>query len=266
MNTDIIHKLPTASLRSLAVSLREGPLSYGITKNELQQIAGAQAAEIEAHLKLLQQSGMGAPQIALLLEAVANDRSKCADPWTLFDLVLSGPEVPGIPTADTAAVTHRLIEEAESEVILVSYAIHNGQRLFERLARRMEAQSPLRVIMYLDISRKNVDTSLSNEIVRRYAREFRKKHWPWPKLPELFYDPRSLSDDWEKRSSLHAKCVIVDRRVALVTSANITEAARHRNIEAGVIVRYQPFVERLAGYFEGLRATGQLLACHFSDQ
>jgi hypothetical protein len=262
---DALHKLPTSSLRSLAASLREGPLSSGITRYALQQIAGAQAAGLKSCLEGLQQNGMTPEHISLLVEAVATAREDRPAPSSLFELVLSGPDVPGIPTADTAAVTHTLIEEAVSEVLLVSYAVHNGERLFERLAARVEALPSLRVICCLDISRKYTDTSLSSEIVRRFAKEFRARHWPWEPLPEVFYDPRSLSEDREKRSSLHAKCVIVDRRVALVTSANLTEAARRRNIEAGVVVRYGPFVERLVGYFEGLRATGQLAACPFEE-
>jgi phosphatidylserine/phosphatidylglycerophosphate/cardiolipin synthase-like enzyme len=243
--------------------LREGPLSSGITRYTLQQIAGAEATDLKTCLEDLQQHGMTPAHIALLAEGIAKARENIPAPSSVFELVLSGPDVPGIPTADTAAVTHTLIEEASSEVLLVSYAVHNGQRLFERLAARVKVLPSLRVVCCLDISRKYTDTSLSSEIVRRFAKEFREKHWPWQPLPELFYDPRSLSEDWEQRSSLHAKCVIVDRRVALVTSANFTEAARQRNIEAGVVVKYQPFVERLVGYFEGLRSTGQLLACPF---
>ncbi len=258
---EILHKLPTASLRILASSLRDGALSHGITRFVLQQIAGVQLAELEACLMEFQKAGFQPAQIALLLEVVVKDRGQATDPTALFDLVLSGPDVPGIPTADTAAVTHRLIEEATSEVLLVSYAVHNGQRIFERLAARMQAIPSLQVVLCLDIPRKYGETTLSSEIVRRYASEFRQKHWPWPQLPELLYDPRSLSEDWEQRSSLHAKCVVVDRRVALITSANLTEAARQRNIEAGVIVRHQPFVERLVGYFEGLKAQGQLHTC-----
>jgi phospholipase D-like protein len=260
---DTLHKLPTSSLRSLAASLREGPLSSGITRYTLQQIAGTEATELKTCLEGLQQNGMTPTHIALLVEAIAKARENTPDPSSLFELVLSGPDVPGIPTADTAAETHKLIEESTFEVLLVSYAVHNGERLFERLAARVEALPSLRVVCCLDISRKYTDTSSSSEIVRRFAREFREKHWPWHPLPAVFYDPRSLSQDWDQRSSLHAKCVIVDRRVALVTSANLTEAARRRNIEAGVVVRYKPFVERLVGYFERLRSTGQLVACRF---
>jgi phosphatidylserine/phosphatidylglycerophosphate/cardiolipin synthase-like enzyme len=57
------------------------------------------------------------------------------------------------------------------------------------------------------------------------------------------------------------KCVVVDRRVALLTSANFTEAAQQRNIEAGVVARCGQLAERLAGYFAGLRASGKLARC-----
>lgn len=261
---DIIQELPLHALRALAASLREGPLSTGVTRFALQQIAGTRAADLEAYLSELGRAGMGASQIALLIEAVARVRESTPGPTSLFDLVLSGPDVPGIPTADTAAVMHTLIEEAASEVLLVAYAVHNGQRLFGRLAEKMKASPSLRVVFCLDLPRKRTDTSLPEEIVRRFAAEFREKHWPWPQLPELLYDARSLSDDWTKRSSLHAKCVVVDRHVALITSANFTEAARLRNIEAGVVVRYRPFVERLVNYFEGLRESGQLTRCRLT--
>jgi len=58
---------------------------------------------------------------------------------------------------------------------------------------------------------------------------------------------------------LHAKCIIIDRSEALITSANFTEAAQERNIEVGVKVRHKPLVERLASYFEALIETGRLV-------
>lgn len=255
----VIHKLTLHSLKSLASSLQDGTLSSGITKHTLQQIAGPFSAELEDWLKELLSSGMSFLHIARIVDAVIETREISPDPMVLFDLVLSGPDLVGIPTSDTGAVVRTLIEEATTEVILVSYAIHNGERLFKSLADKMEKIASLQVVFYLDIPRKRNDTSLSSEIVRRFVKEFKEKNWPWPKLPDLFYDPRSLSEDQQQRSSLHAKCIIIDRKVALVSSANFTEAAQTRNIEAGVVVRYEPFVERLANYFEGLQRSG-----HFS--
>jgi phosphatidylserine/phosphatidylglycerophosphate/cardiolipin synthase-like enzyme len=57
---------------------------------------------------------------------------------------------------------------------------------------------------------------------------------------------------------LHAKCVVVDKQVAFVSSANFTEAAQVRNIEAGALVRSARFASRLAHHFEALAAAGVL--------
>lgn len=261
MNTKVLNELSVQSLRALAASLHDGALSSGITRYPLQQISGSRAVELETCLKFLSESTMSTRQIALLVKAVADARADTPNFSDLVDLVLSGPEVAGVPTSDTFAIMRRMIDEATSEVLLVGYAVHQGKRVFERLAVRMDEQPSLRVWLCLDISRKQTDTSLPQEIVRRFANDFREKHWSGKRLPELYYDPRSLSDSRDKRSSLHAKCVLIDRRVALITSANFTEAAQQRNIEAGVIVKYPLFVERLAGYFEGLKASGQLVGC-----
>lgn len=258
---DPLQNLSPANLRSLAASLREGPLSLGITRQALTQIVGPHGGEMFNCFDALRERGMTPNHIALLIEAVATARENAPTPQQLFDLVISGPEVAGVPTADTAATVHTLIENAQSEILLVGYAVHNGKRLFKRLAERMKEAPTLRVTFHLDIPRKLTDTSLANEIVRRFAHEFVAKHWPGDKLPDLYYDPRALAEDAQQRASLHAKCVVVDRRVALVTSANFTEAAQRKNIEAGVLIRYEPFVLRLHNYFEGLRSTRQLAPC-----
>ena len=254
-----LHVLSTASLRSLAAALRGGALATGISRRTVQQIAGPHCTEILDCLTTLAESGMQPGHIAIAVDSIADAREDAGDPATLFDLVMSGPNVPGYPTGDTSAALHVLVGEAKQEVLLVGYAVHNGRRLFEPLAERMRVVPGLRVRFCLDIPRRMNDTSLASEIARRYAEEFRTKHWPWQPRPELFYDPRSLADAAAIRSSLHAKCVVVDRSAALVTSANFTDAAQQRNIEVGIITRYRPMTERLAGYFDGLCSAGHLV-------
>lgn len=261
---EALHNLSTESLRALAASLRGGPLALGLSRPALAQAVGAQVSAVQATLERLGQQGMTPAHLALLIAAMVGERERATDPPLLFDLVLSGPEVPGMPTADTAAAVQTLIESAGEEAVLVGYTVHNGKRMFRRLAERMDAVPSLRVTFCLDIARKPTDTSLSSEIVRRFAADFVKKHWPGNRLPEVFYDPRALAAKWEDRASLHAKCVIVDRSAAMVTSANFTEAAHRKNIEAGVLIRYPPFVARLSDYFLALRSSGQLQPCPLS--
>lgn len=256
-----LHHLPTGSLRALSSSLQAGMLSAGITRYGVQQAAGADVTSVEGSLRYLEQIGMSALQMAVVVQSIIDARGAQPDPSSLFDLVLSGPDVPGVPTADTAAVMHTLIAGASREVQLIGYAIHNGRKLFAPLAERMAAIPDLRVTFCIDIARQYGDASLDSEVVQRFAIDFRTKHWPWPTLPQVFYDPRSLSPTGQPRASLHAKCIVVDREIALVTSANFTEAAQQRNIEAGVLIRHRGMVERIDDYFAGLRSTLQLVRC-----
>jgi hypothetical protein len=257
-----LHRLPTRSLRSLASSLSGGLLSAGITRYGIQQIAGADASGVEGDLQHLVAAGMTPQQMAIAVEGIAHARDSIPDSTRLFDLVLSGPDVPGVPTADTAAVVHTLIAQARNEVLLVGYAIHNGRRLFAPLANRMNEVPTLRVTFCIDISRTYGEATNEADIVKRFAVDFRTKHWPWSNLPRVFYDPRALGASGKQRASLHAKCIVVDREVALVTSANFTEAAQQRNIEAGVLVRHHDMVNRIADYFQGLISSAQLVPCH----
>jgi len=95
------------------------------------------------------------------------------------------------------------------------------------------------------------------EALRAFEERFRRRDWPGGRLPAVFYDPRSM-DTGPKRSVLHAKCVVVDDRYAFVTSANFTEAAQTRNIEAGVLLDDPPFAIALRGQFESLATAGLL--------
>ncbi len=51
---------------------------------------------------------------------------------------------------------------------------------------------------------------------------------------------------------LHAKAVVCDGRNALVTSANLTEAAFDRNIEMGLLVKDRTLAESIATHFGSL--------------
>jgi phosphatidylserine/phosphatidylglycerophosphate/cardiolipin synthase-like enzyme len=111
--------------------------------------------------------------------------------------------------------------------------------------------------MYFDIQRNPGDTSTPSELVARFAHSFRTHQWPIGKrLPEIFYDPRSLEFDRSKAAALHAKCVVVDRTELFVSSANFTEAAQHKNIEVGLLLRSPIITERLLSFLNQLVEAG----------
>lgn len=258
MKTPVLSGLPDAALMTLAAVLRRGLLDSGTNLAALQQAVGPAATQVAGEMEKLFEAGFTHLTLGVLVEAIVHERNQAMGATDLFDLVLSGPDVPGIPVSDTGAVFHSMIESAKESLEFVGYAVHNGRVLFERLASRMVSNPTLAVSFTVDIARPRGDTSIESGIVYRFARQFWEKQWPWPARPRLFYDSRSLSMNLTARSAMHAKCVITDGRTAFISSANFTEAAQQRNIEAGVLIRHTPTVQRLTGYFEGLRRNGML--------
>jgi phosphatidylserine/phosphatidylglycerophosphate/cardiolipin synthase-like enzyme len=99
-------------------------------------------------------------------------------------------------------------------------------------------------------------------VARDFFREFLKRNWPGPRKPELYYDPRSLGKKADERGVIHAKVIVVDGHTSLVTSANFTEAAHARNIEAGALVRDPAFATSLEQQFTSLVSSGMLSRVH----
>ena len=176
MNTESLHALSVTSLRTLSTSMRQGILAMGIVHSAVQQAAGASASDVEVALRELAQQGMSPPQIAVVLDAIADEKVRHQDISQLFDLVLSGPDFPGVPTQDTGAVVQSLISKAQTEVLLITYAIHDGAQLFKPLAARMMEIPALKVSFCVHIGRTPSDTSNDAQIVSRYASEFRARH------------------------------------------------------------------------------------------
>jgi len=107
--------------------------------------------------------------------------------------------------------------------------------VFEALAKRMDEIPELDVEFFLNIPRPDLDSTKSEILVSKFVERFRTTQWPkGSRLPKVYYDPRSVADEGRIRSSLHAKCVIVDHRHVFISSANFTEAGQERNIEVGL--------------------------------
>jgi phosphatidylserine/phosphatidylglycerophosphate/cardiolipin synthase-like enzyme len=243
-------------LREIALAIRSGRLSPRYTTVALHRIISGDVAALAADLQSLAQSGFGAEQVAVVLELIRADRQARPRVEDMLELVTTGPEVSGIDNRDTAVVVRELFSNARESVLVVGYAVYQGRRVFQALADRMITVPGLKVRMFLDIQRGHGDTTAVPELIRRFAARFRSDQWPKDRpLPEVFFDPRSLETDPERRASLHAKCVVVDEKDVFVSSANFTEAAQTKNIEAGVLIRSAAVGRRLSEHFRILAST-----------
>lgn len=251
--------LSADDIRQLANALRAGRLSPPFSTIAVQRyLPDERGALVAAELQRLAEEGLGSCHLALTLDLLASDRANRQQVLEAIEVVTTGPEVPGASLRDTSVVVRELFASAVGSVLVAGYAVHQGQHVFQVLAQRMDADPDLRVRMFLDVQRHPTDTSKASEILARFAHRFKTEEWPGRRLPEVFYDPRALETDRATRGSLHAKCIVVDRTTAFISSANFTLAAQERNIEVGVLLRIPAVACQIATHFEGMAASGIL--------
>jgi len=123
------------------------------------------------------------------------------------------------------------------------------------------AERGVQVRLFAHVQRPDHDDTPAATLVGRFARSFFRRDWPWPApRPALFYDPRTVAASAVyEGSSLHAKCVVVDGVRTLIGSANFTDRAQTRNIEAGALINDRGFATRLEEQFNGLLGAGHFL-------
>ena len=206
-----VEELPRPFITALASALRAGPASV----QALAHGAAAPASQTAARGAVeLAKTNDGAYLAGLLdgMAAIRHDAPEVRAVWT-------GPSSSAGGSRLTIAVVADLIAEAEHEILLVSYAT-----------------CPLPM----------VTTALQNAAARGVAvtllleRAQDKPGWKGMVEPFPALDAQQLCWPLSKRpvgASLHAKVLVVDRRVALVGSANLTAFALERNLECGLLVR-----------------------------
>lgn len=257
---DQLLRLTDADLKELVSALRSNRLEPPFSAVSVQRFAsGPLFSQVAAELQAMADQGFTSPQIALTVEMMTRTRNQRPMAEDVIDLVTTGPEAPGVSNRDTSVVVRELFSHAQHTVLVAGYAVYQGQRVFLTLADRMEELPELQVRMFFDIQR-GPDTSDAKELARRFADRFRTKQWPKNRrLPEVFFDPRALNPDPVNKASLHAKCIVVDRKDLFVSSANFTEAAQHRNLEVGLLIHSATLAERLQCHFEALLDANSLV-------
>ncbi len=253
---DALRGLTRVGLRALADALESGRLRPPFSPLALQQIAPtAIRASLAEGLQELVSDGLEARHLARFLRLLADERKDSESGRDALELVWTGPDA-SAPGRDTSVVVRDLFQHARNEILVSTYAIQNGKTVFAPLAVRMDADPALAVTLVVDIHRKEHKSVEAH--IQGFVHVFRTYDWPGKRFPTVYFDPRSLEDDPEARASLHAKCLVVDREVAFVTSANFTDAAQNRNVEAGVLIQDDAFARHLHGAFDTLIAEGLL--------
>lgn len=189
--------------------------------------------------------GLGARTARVLVEALLGERA--AHPPPGLQLVWTGPEVGATQSRDTQQVVAQLFGGAARRVMIAGFAFYEADRIFEPLHARAVAHGlELELFLHFDGTGKHEEMS---------AEAFLQRSWPWRDVtPRLYYDARA--ERGRGGSSMHAKCIIVDDREVLITSANFTTRAQQTNVELGVLIRDEAFAARVSGQWHSLVAHG----------
>lgn len=247
--------LPSHSRKRIAAALHSGYLAAPYTAASLRSTIGDTPGlnAVAADLEELARLGVTGRAAAAWIQSVESATARVPRP----DLVWSGPSVPGLHARDTRQVYEEILGSAERSVWACTYAFFDGPKAFEVLARRMEEKPGLSSTLLLNLQRKRGDTTVADQLVRKFAEKFWTVDWPGSVRPRVYYDPRALDIDGPS-GVLHAKAAVVDDESVFVTSANLTEAALDRNIELGLVVRDPALAVSVSTYFRTLIETNIL--------
>lgn len=151
--------------------------------------------------------------------------------------VWSGPVVDGDSDHTTSAVAH-LIDEATEDVFASTFSATVGSPFVDALWRAIARGVSVTVLVEATRMKDTV-VALQQALVGA-----------------SFLAYVAPADEYGIQ---HSKVVIVDSSIALVTSANFSDAAAHRNLEAGVLIRDPEFASKVRQRFTSLRASGTLI-------
>jgi hypothetical protein len=204
-----------------------------------------------------------------VIEAVLCERQNRQSPK--LTLVWTGDDPRLSHSRHTKIYLPQLFARARKHVLIAGYAFDQGGQFFESLHGVMSEYGVL-VQLFVDISQL---LERLKQVARQQGRDFGVLSKPlqscsdplskgnatvalffhllWPFAgvrPQVFFDPRTANQC--SLVSMHAKCVVVDHRVSLVTSANFTERGQTRNFEAGVEIEDEAFALSLVRQWQNL--------------
>lgn len=191
--------------------------------------------------------------IASLIECLANLQRRERERVGSARLVWTGPIVPGVYPRTSRQIVLELIASARREIWLTAYwiaGISDGEGIVSDI-----------IDLLAQATERGLDVAIALDGRMRSSGETNfsvlMSLWPQGKrVPRLYTWAGALS---EPHLKLHAKTLVIDRREALVTSANFTMHALERSMELGVRLGGELAAE-IAAQFDGLVRAGVFVA------
>ena len=231
---DLVAALPPSAIDALVRELDSGRVhlatsSFGFAR--LRGLDDDHAARIALAFQRITEDSPGTdPTVVATALSVANRLrlvERLARPE--IEIVWTGPATTGPFVRSTSAVLVEMLQGVRDagEVLLVGYALtaERGtimERIVELLVAAARRRASLSIVLHSD---EDETTNLDNLLKLWDVFVKKPKVFTWRPPPDHPY------------TKLHAKCLVVDRLDAMVTSANFTFHGLESNMELGLRVR-----------------------------
>lgn len=242
--------LPAGHVAAWAAALRASPTPRTVADGQrvaARLIDAHPGYAVSAHATALVDAWHRAPGVdgtalALALEAAAEVYARQAAQRT--DVVISGPVSDEVPVRLTSAVVLATIRSAQTSLLVVSFAAFGVADVVAELQRAADRGVRLDLVLETPTAaggtlRGGTGTGGAFEVLRGRA-----TFWEWP--------ARHRPPVGAGRAALHAKLIVVDGKMAMLGSANLTDRGLSENLEVGVVVRDPDVAGRIARHFAAL--------------
>lgn len=165
------------------------------------------------------------------------------------ELVWTGPEANRIPLRRTDRALLQLIEEARTEITLISFAVYKIPEIAKALSSALNRGVRVRLIAENPEVVGKIPFGIQEALDKKIIEQAQVFIWPKQKRPV---------DKEGKYGSLHIKAAIADSQRLFVTSANLTEYAFTLNMEMGVLIQSDRLANQVERQIEDLIGQGIL--------
>jgi phosphatidylserine/phosphatidylglycerophosphate/cardiolipin synthase-like enzyme len=235
-----VDRIGPAGLTELATALGELPAS-------MVPAASARAGFAECARSILaavQDGECPLQQTIAYLRGVAAGYAQRADAVRV-ESVWSGPASHRVPVRSTAQVLASVIGESMSELVLATYSAKPYPPILEVLAAAVSRGVTVTVVVE---TLQGAGSALAGaEPAAAFASVKGIQLWHWPDVKRPAHGGK-----------MHAKIAVADRRLLLVSSANLTQSGIETNIESGVLTRGGTAPARAAEHIAELKSAGTL--------
>lgn len=216
---DFVARVPAEQVEAVADRLRSASGAHAIENVLSTPLA---RSRLKALLSAWKRTGVSNDYLAGLLVGAAHAWNE-AQKEVSVELVWTGPTTPFVATRRTEQVLLDLIRGAEKELFLVSFVAYDVPAIVEALNKAIEKSV---VVRFLLESATSEGGSLEVDPIANMRKT----------VPYAEYYAWTNKDEAHPGGRVHAKVVVADRRIAFVSSANLTGHGLGKNMEAGVSI------------------------------